>query len=134
MPLVVPDAGELRLLGYIVNQLTPTDLVLHLYENDDVDLSTEDFNTSSFTEVSDPSYSSAPLIGADWTISSNAGISSAIYNNPITFNFAGAASVQGYYVTNTNNEIMWAEEFPGAPFTLPSTGGDITVRPQIQLN
>ena len=79
MPLVVPDAGELRLLGYIVNQLTPTNLVLHLYENDDVDLSTEDFNTSSFTEVSDASYSSAPLVGDDWTISSNAGISSAIW-------------------------------------------------------
>lgn len=133
MPLVVPDAGEVRLLKYIVNQATPTNLILHLYSNS-LDLTAEDFNESSFTEITDASYSSVVLEGADWSVAPNSGISSAVYNNAVTFNFSSGADVQGYYVTNIDGEIMWAEEFPGAPFTLPSTGGEITVRPQIQLN
>ena len=33
MSLVVPDSGEVRLLNYIVNKTSPTNLVLHLYTN-----------------------------------------------------------------------------------------------------
>ena len=133
MPLVVPDTAEVRLLEYIVNKSSPTNLVLHLYTND-VDLSTESFNTGSFTEVSASGYAPVTLTGANWSASTNTGISSAAYATGITFSFTVGVDVQGYYVTNASNQIMWAEEFPGAPFTLPSTGGDIAVRPQVQLN
>lgn len=141
MPLVVPDAGEVRLLEYIVNKNTPTNLVLHLYTND-VDLSTESFTapgdnppaTGSFTEVAAAGYAAVTLSGSNWIVATSSGISSAVYNPGITFSFTVGVDVQGYYVTNTSNKIMWAEEFPGAPFTLPSTGGDIAVRPQVQLN
>lgn len=133
MPLVVPDSGEVRLLEYIVNKTSPTNLVLHLYTND-VDLSTETFSAGSFTEVTVSGYAAVTLTGANWTASTSTGISSATYNSSITFSFTTGVDVQGYYVTNTSNQILWAEEFPGAPFTLPSTGGDIAIRPQIQLN
>lgn len=139
MALVVPDKGEVRLLRYIVNKDTPTNLVLHLYTNE-VDLSTESFeaagdgSSGSFTEVSASGYAAVTLSGANWTASTSTGVSSAVHNTGITFSFTTGVDVQGYYVTNTSNQIMWAEEFPGAPFTLPSTGGDIAVKPQIQLN
>lgn len=133
MPLVVPDAGEVRLLEYIVNKTSPTNLVLHLYTND-VDLSTETFTSESFTEVTASGYAPVTLTGANWAVAPSSGISSAVYNTGITFSFTVGVDVQGYYVTNTSNAILWAEEFPGAPFTLPSTGGDIAIRPQVQLN
>jgi hypothetical protein len=143
MPLVVPNAGERRLLEYIVGKssLPNGQLVLHLYTNL-VDLSTEQFSTGSFTEASGYGYNSVTLIGSDWTISTNvSGISSAIYNTGITFSFSNSSAssgptidIQGYYVTNNANDILWAEEFPGAPFSLPGTGGEIAVRPQVQLN
>lgn len=133
MPLVVPDAGEVRLLEYIVNKTSPTNLVLHLYTND-VDLSTESFSAGSFTEVNAAGYAAVTLTGANWAAATASGISSAVYNTGITFSFTTGVNVQGYYVTNTSNAILWAEEFPGAPFTLPSTGGDIAIRPQVQLN
>lgn len=133
MPLVVPDSAEVRLLEYIVNKSSPTNLVLHLYGND-LDLSTESFSTGSFTEISASGYAPVTLTGSNWTASTSTGISSAVYGTGITFSFTVGVDVQGYYVTNTSNQIMWAEEFPGAPFTLPSTGGDIAVRPQVQLN
>ena len=132
MPLIVPDTAEVRLLEYIVNKSTPTNIVLHLYTND-FEL-TESFSTGSFTEVTVSGYAPVTLAGSNWTASTSSGISSAIYNTGVTFNFTVGVDVQGYYVTNTSNQILWAEEFPGAPFTLPSTGGDIAIRPQIQLN
>lgn len=133
MPLVVPDTAEVRLLEYIVNKTSPTNLVLHLYTNT-VDLSTDAFSTGSFTEASASGYAPVTLTGSNWTASTSVGISSAVYNTGITFNFTVGVDVRGYYVTNTSNNILWAEEFPGAPFTLPSTGGDIAIRPQVQLN
>lgn len=133
MPLVVPNTAEVRLLEYIVNKSSPTNIVLHLYTNS-LDLSTETFTTGNFTEVTASGYAPVTLTGSNWTASTSLGISSAIYNTGITFSFTVGVDVQGYYVTNTSNQILWAEEFPGAPFTLPSTGGDIAIRPQIQLN
>jgi hypothetical protein len=140
MPLIVPDAGEVRLLEYIVNKRPATNLVLRLYTNDK-DLSDETFVTSDFVEVTTAGYAAASLIGSNWDVSTNSGISVAVYNTAITFSFSAGVNVMGYYVTDNSNPtppqkppILWAERFPGAPFTLPSTGGEISIRPQIQLN
>jgi len=133
MALVVPDEGERKLLEYIVNKTAPTNLVIRLYVND-VDLSGETFTASSFTEANADGYASATLLGANWTVSTNQGVSVAVYNSTVTFSFTDGQSVYGYYITNTSNNILWAERFSGAPFNLPSGGGDISVRPQVQLN
>lgn len=133
MPLVVPNEGERRLLEYIVNKTAPTNLVLHLYTNS-VDLSTENWNAASLTEATGAGYSSVTLAGGNWTVSTTAGVSAAIYNSTVTFAFTVGQDVRGYYVTDTSGNILWAEEFPGAPFSLPSTGGEITIRPQVQLS
>lgn len=133
MPLVVPNSGEVRLLQYLVNKTSPTNLVLHLYTND-IDLSDDDFITGDFTEATATGYSSVTLTGAGWTAATTSGVSAALYDNGITFSFSVGQDVQGYYVTDTSNNILWAEEFPGAPFSLPVAGGDIAIRPQIQLS
>jgi hypothetical protein len=140
MPIVVPDAGERRLLEYIVNKTPVTNMILHLYSNN-VNLTTETFTYDSFTKATGVVGSSAPnvppavpLLGVNWSAGTTGGISSAVYSSSITFTFSAAASIQGYLVTDTSNNILWAEEFPGAPFTLPSAGGEISIRPQVQLN
>ena len=133
MTLVVPDSGEVRLLKYIVNNSTPTNLVLHLYKNN-IDLTSETFSSGSFTEASASGYAAVTLTGSNWSAATTGGISAAVYNTGITFSFSVGQDVYGYYVTNTSNEIMWAEEFPGAPFSLPTGGGEVAIRPQVQLN
>jgi hypothetical protein len=134
MALVVPNEGERRLLEYIVNKTPTTNLVLHLYVNS-VNLSLENFTASSFTEATAGGYASATLAGSNWTASTaGSGVSSAVYNSSITFTFSTGQSVYGYYVTDTSGQILWAEEFSGAPFNLPVGGGEISVRPQVQLN
>lgn len=132
MALVVPGSGETRLLDYIVNKVSPTNIVLHLYTNS-VNLGTQTFTTGSFTEATAAGYSSVTLTGAGWTATTSGGIGTSLYNNGITFSFSVGQDIRGYYMTDTSNNILWAEEFPGAPFQLPVGGGDIAVRPQVQL-
>lgn len=133
MPLVVPDGGERKMLEYIVNKSAPTDLTLRIYVND-VDLLSEGFSSTSFTEASATGYVGAALPGANWIVATTSGISTATYATTVTFNFSTSQDLYGYYVTNAGGQVMWAEEFPSAPFRLPAGGGQIVVRPQVQLN
>lgn len=132
MALVVPETGETRLLDYIVNKLSPTNIVLHLYTNS-VNLTPRTFTSGTFTEATAAGYASVTLTGGGWTATTTAGVGTSLYDNGITFAFTAGQDVQGYYMTDTSNNILWAEEFPGAPFQLPIGGGDIAVRPQVQL-
>ncbi len=129
MTLVVSDEGERRILEYIVDR----NIALHLYTNS-VALSGETFNTASFTEATETGYAATTITAAGWAATTTGGISSALYDNGITFTFSTGQDVQGYYMTDTSDQILWAEEFPGAPFQLPTGGGDIAVRPQLQLD
>jgi hypothetical protein len=133
MALIVPEEGEMRLLDYIVNKTSATDVVLHLYTNS-VSLGTKTFNTSSFTEATATGYAAETLTGSNWLATSSAGVGTSLYNAGITFGFSIGQNIQGYYVTDLSNNILWAEEFPGAPFQLPTGGGDVAVRPQLQLS
>lgn len=134
MALVVPNLGERRILEYIVGKTSPGTFKLRLYTNS-VDLSDESFLTSNFTEATDASYDEASLTAGNWTATTNgSGVTTLSYGTGITFTFGAGADVQGYYVVNSTGETLWAEEFPGAPFSLPSGGGEIVIRPQLQLN
>lgn len=143
MPLVVPDKGEIVLLEYIVNisRDNTEHPVLHLYTND-IDpedashgASGEDFSTGTFTEAVESGYAAITLTGSNWTTTQVAGVATAQYNTGVTFSFAVGENVYGYYVTNTDDEIMWAERFPGAPVELPTIGGgDIGIRSKITLD
>ena len=130
------------LLKYIVNILRDNTehTVLHLYGND-IDpedgshgASGEDFNTADFTEASASGYGAITLTGAGWTQTQVVGVSTAEFNVGVTFSFTVGEDIFGYYCTDTNDDIQWAERFPGAPFQLPTGGGDIAVKPQITLS
>lgn len=133
MPLVVPDAGERKMLEYIVNKSAPSDLTLRLYVNS-VDLTSEGFASSSFTEASATGYVAATLPGSNWLVATTSGISTATYATGVAFNFSVGEDLYGYYVTNSAGVVMWAEQFPSAPFRLPAGGGQVLVQPQVQLN
>jgi len=141
MALVCPDDGEENILKLIVNisRSTTDHPVLHLYTNDldpedaSHGVSGEDFDTADFTEASATGYAAATLTGSNWTIDKVSGTTSAVYNATITFSVTAAMSAYGIYVTNTSDEILWAERFPAAPYTLPSGGGNISVLPKLEL-
>jgi hypothetical protein len=129
---------EIKLLEYLVNRASATNLVLHLYKNniDPEDgshgISGRNFSTGTFVEAS---VAATTLAGSNWTTTqTSSGVTAAEYVSGITFSFSSGESVYGYYVTDTTNNILWAERFSGAPFQLPSAGGDIAIRPKLGLS
>lgn len=131
MPLVAPDEGEILLLQYIVNMVAPGAPVLHLYKNQP----TIDDNVTRaiLTEATEAGYAAITLTAAGWTTTQAGGVTTAEYSEQ-TFNFTTGASLYGYYVTDTSDNLLWIEEFSGAPFTLPSGGGTIAITSKITLD
>lgn len=131
MPLLVPDAAEVRMLGNIVNKTTPEDLVLRLYSNNITPAETD--TAATYTEVSGSGYVSKVLNGANWTITSGAP-SSASYALQ-TWTFSGAVTVYGYYLTElTSGIIKWAERPSGSPISITTSGSEIRLTPTITLD
>ena len=133
MSLVVPNAGELIILQYMVNKTDPGDLILHLYSNDQSLV--EATVLANLTENTEAGYAEATLAGADWStalVSTNTATAS---HTEKTFTFTAGATVYGYYVTdNSKATLLWAERFSGAPFVLPSGGGTIAITPKVTLD
>ena len=132
MPLVAPDSGEILLLQYIVNMTPQSDPVLHLYNNTDLTVD-DSVVIGDITEASATGYAAITLTGGSWTTTQDGGVTTAEYSEQ-TFNFTTGASLYGYYVTDTSDNLLWLEEFSGAPFTLPSGGGTIAITSKITLD
>jgi len=132
MPLVVPDVAEIILLKYIVNQLKPQDLVLHLYTNNYVPTET---TTLAYLTEADPAtgYQAQNLVGASWNVTQTAGVTTAMYPD-VTFSFTTATTIVGYYVTTISNSLLWVEIFSNGPFSLPAGGGQLAVTPTLTLD
>lgn len=133
MTLEAPTIGEVILLQYIVNMVSPTQLVLHLYKNDPtVD---QTLTTSTISEVgAGVGYTPITLIGTSWTTTTPGGQGTAVYSEQ-TFTFTTGQTVYGYYITSTSaSTLLWIERFSGAPFTLPAGGGSISISPRVSLD
>lgn len=134
MGLLVPNQGEAELLAVMVNLHAASDLVLHLFTGNLTPSLTTVVTDALLTEPSGGSgYAAISLTGASWAVATVSTITTATY--PLqTFTFTSAVSVYGYYITNTaGTKLMWVERFSGAPYTLPSGGGQIQVQPTINL-
>ena len=125
MALLVPNVGEVKLLKYMLNKETALDEILHLYANDPSITTSTDIG--DFTEVSAAGYTAITLVGTNWTV--NNLTTTGSYPEQ-TFTFTTSATAYGYYVTTTANDLLWCERFSTAPFSLPSSGGQV----QISLN
>jgi len=127
MALLVPNVGESEMLERILNGAD--DLVLHLFEVDHTPVEAD--VVTSYDEVSTGGYASIALT-SPWTISGDP--TEGAYPQ-VSFDFTGAATVYGYYVTNGDNSILlWAERFSDGPYNIPSGGGSVKITPKIQLD
>jgi len=144
MALVVPNIGETALLKKMFNQEQTTSLLLKLYSND---ATPNAFSTlSSFNECGTnggtpdgtfPGYTNATVTNSNWVVATPVGATYAeagYGEQTFTFNaYTSAQTVFGYYVTDTSSNLLWAERFTNAPFTLPPAGGNIAVTLTINL-
>jgi hypothetical protein len=132
------------MLKYILKNVVPDNPVIRLYTGNLTLPSSdpEDVADTDPTECNFTGYTAIGLTGASWTVVQTGGVTTAKYalvGTPIgvTFQMTTGGNVYGYYVTNDGGppaNILWIEEFSGAPFSLPvGSGGDIAIIPQITL-
>lgn len=106
-PLIFPRASTAAALALIVEQV----LTLRLYSNAHAVGVTDTID--SFVEVTGGGYAAAILTEPNWAISAGSP-SVALYNAYQDFVFLAAPlinTVYGYYVTNPDNLVVYAEQF-----------------------
>lgn len=123
--------GDILMLQYIVGLVAAGSPVLHLYGND-VTPSASNVITD-LTQCTSSGYAPITLVSANWTTTQAAGVTTAVYSLQ-TFTFNTNAVAYGYYVTDTAYNLLWLERFSGAPFTIPSGGGSVSVGPKLTLS
>lgn len=138
MAIVVPDEGEVILMGWAIRDSSVTeDTKLILYQNN---LGAPDQDTvyGDLTECDFTGYSQVVLARSDWnapsTVSHKAKI---VLNSAITFTFTDTVSqtAYGYAVVNdAEDTILWIEEFSDGPRVFTVSGDSLTFTPQLTGN
>lgn len=129
MALLVPDAGEVKLLQKMLNNVAADNVKIHLYSSNTTPAEAD--LVASYTLITNPA--AITLTGANWTVATVTGTTTASHPQQ-TFTFVGAATVYGYVVTdNGGTNLLWSERFTDGPYTIPSGGGSIKISPKIQL-
>lgn len=129
MALVVPNTGEVALLQKMLNQNQTANLLLRLYQNN--------LTPNAFTQYTDivecttTGYGAITITNSNWSVATPVGstYAEAGYGEQ-DFTFSAGPTqtlVYGYYVTDTNNTLMWLERFTNSPFTVPPAGGTIGI-------
>jgi hypothetical protein len=124
--------GEVALLKYMLNYSAADNVKVHLYTNNYAPAKSDVL--ANYTESSAAGYSPITLVGSQFTVATVSSTSSAVYARQ-TFTYTTAENVYGYYITNNAASILiWAEEFSGAPFMIPSGGGTVGIDPNIIMS
>ena len=132
MALLCPDAGEVTLFKYMLNHTAPSNWVLRLFTSNTTPAEAD--TVATYTDATEAGYAPITLTGTNFTVSTTANVTTANYAEQ-TFTFTTAATVYGYFYTNTADSVaLIAERFSGAPFTLPSGGGSLAITPAITLD
>jgi len=134
MALLVPNAGEARMLGLITGGATGlVSSTLRLFSNNQTPTSTH--TLSDYTEAAFTGYSAVVQTGSSWTITPGAP-SQAQANSASTFTCSGTTSVSvyGYYVDVNSSTLMWAERFSDGPYTITNVGDKIIIQPVLTLS
>lgn len=140
MALVVPNTAEILMLQYMLNMIATDgaatnvngNRVLRLYKNDLTPADTH--SLSDLTQSTEAGYAPITLYGTLWSISSTAGITTAVYSQQ-TFAFSTSATVYGYYVTSvTGGNLLWMERFDNGPAITPTSGGNVKVGPKFSAD
>lgn len=131
MALLVPDEGEVQILGIAINNVASENLLLKLFKTNVAP--SEGDTAAAYTEVSAAGYAAKTLTKGSWSIATVSNVTTASYAEQ-TFSMTAATDCYGYYVVGaTSGKLYWAENF-GSNYQIFSGGGDIKITPKIILD
>ena len=77
MPLIVPNASEVTLLQFALGYATPGNQLLKLFTNNITPSDTD--VAASYTVMSGQGYADITLTKSSWSVTSSAGVGTAVY-------------------------------------------------------
>ncbi len=130
---VVPTIGEQELLKRLLNATAPDDMAIRLFTNDHTPSKGDTIDSYTEVPTTDTAYGPISLIGDDWTVESNGGVTEAVHPQ-VVFSLEDAHTIYGYYVTDSTGELLLlAEAFEDGPYDIPSSGEEIKVNPKVEF-
>jgi len=130
MSIVTPDCGEVRLLGWALNNVTQQNQTLKLFVNDVTP--DDDTVVGDFTECTATGYAAKTLTKGSWTVATAVGVTSATYATQTFTITALTADCYGYYVIDANaGTLLWCERFSSSEPLY--AGKSISIVPYIEL-
>lgn len=141
MSLVVPNVGKIVLLKYLVNKIAQNggapsasgDRVCALFVNDITPSEADEFENYQEPSIS-TGYARVNLTGTTWTTTEDLiGVCAAVYGSYAEYNFDVAVTVYGYYIINQDEQLLWAERFSTGPISIPAGGGQVLVKPKLEM-
>ena len=133
MAAVLMNKAEERALAFLIGKAgyTVRTLILKLYQNDVTPA--EDDVVGDYTVATFTGYADAALASGDWTITGTTPTLATCAQKTFTSS-AGSQNqtIYGYYVvTDTDNELVFAERFSDAPRTIVNNGDLSNLKPQV---
>lgn len=139
MALTLADVGADCFLKIIFNNTRPgggNNLTLRLFVNNVTPADTD--TAATYTEATGGGYVTKTLTNGSWTVTPANDHSDAVYaQQTFTFTFTGALTtnpnVYGYYVTDADGVLQWAEKLAAA-FTPANNGDQLNITPKFQMS
>jgi hypothetical protein len=129
MAMIIPDQGEAVFLANCVNKTAPSNLLLKLYTNDEV--IDEDSVIGDLTECAVTGYGEKTLTGANWTVATVIGVTSATFAKQ-TFTLSASCTIYGWYIVNNAKTALMAGKRFDVPVVIVESG-TIDLTPVLQL-
>ena len=112
MPIVVSDAGEIRLLEMMFRTASPPNFSLRLYTNAHTPTATSVIG--SFTEATFTGYTARTLTRGTFTVAVTVAGKGEISYPDQTWTATSAQTVTGYYVLDASGNYLYADLFPAS--------------------
>lgn len=127
----VVEQGQTHLFGLM---LAPN-MSARLFTNDVVNEQNYayDIDETDFTEPVFAGYAAAALTSGNWTVTP--GSSAIVTHTSVSFTRSATGALEliyGYFVTRDSDDaLIWYEEFENGPYVTVLSGDDITFQPKI---
>lgn len=132
--LVVPNVGEVLQINALLGKTAPAvPFTLRLFTNNHIPASTD--VTGDYVEAAGGGYAAINLNPASWVTTPGAPAVSLQPEQVFTFSGAltGPAAIFGYYVTDDDLVLLWAERRTAGAFTPAGAGDFYAVTPRFTL-
>src|SRR5262245_32486632 len=128
------NGSKAIILANALNKTAPQNLTLRLFKNNVTPADSDNVNASGYTEATFTGYTSIALTAATWTISTAEPAVASYPQQTFTSSADQTAQlVYGYYITQADSSLLYAEKFSDGPYSISVNGQTIKITPNYSV-